>query len=432
MLLSGSRVIGRKDGAWVQFLGKFLVPLTVAAIVVVMALLLATQIRKNAQIHAAESAASLMYSVLSPVIGNRDDWHKLENANPGSLTRLVGQSATERGYALELWDSEKHLRLSIGSSKEAEFPFSQDLVDLQKEAVTGPIHFEPASEITQRYEHYTDPVHVMVPVGDRTGGGSHGYVHIVFASDTLASQVWSTQVIFWSALIALSALSMVLLWVSKPTLKTEAVSRVAQTQESSDTSIKSDLHDGPVQLLSLALHKLNDESKVETCSWSARNLVQEALTEVRDICAGNPFPCIERINLRQTLLLAVSRHEQMTMTEVRLDVPAQLPDCPMKQRIALFRFVQEALNNSYQHASGRGQSVSVSYCAEHVRISVSDQGPGFDAEMRGKLLNHFGLRGMKNRITECGGELSIASSPGSGTVVTAKLPQTKPLSVLHH
>jgi two-component sensor histidine kinase len=432
MLLSGSRVLGRKDWAWALFLGKFIVPLTITAIVVLLALLFAAQIRKNAQIQAAESAATLMYSVLSPVLGSRDDWHKLDDGNLGPLAKLAEQSATVRGFALELWDSEKRLRLSIGSSIGAEFPFLQELVDLQKEAVTGPIHFDPTSAITQRYERYTDPVHVMVPVGDRTGGGSYGFLHIVFASETLANQVWSTQVIFWSALVALSALSMFLLRVSKPTLKPEAVNRVAQTQESSDTSIRSDLHDGPVQLLSLALHKLNDESKVENASWSARNLVHEALTEVRDICAGNPFPCIERINLREALLLAVTRHAQMTMTEVRTDIPSQLPDCSLKQRIALFRFVQEALNNSYQHASGRGQEISVSFCAEHLRISVSDQGPGFDPDLSGKIPNHFGLRGMKNRIAECGGQLSIASSPGSGTTIMAELPQNQPLSVLRH
>jgi signal transduction histidine kinase len=89
----------------------------------------------------------------------------------------------------------------------------------------------------------------------------------------------------------------------------------------------------------------------------------------------------------------------------------------------LFRITQEALTNAVKHGAARRVAVELAYDERRVRLTVSDDGPGFDSERalaapEGRL----GLVGMRERASRIGASLEIASAPGAGTTVLVSVP----------
>jgi signal transduction histidine kinase len=191
--------------------------------------------------------------------------------------------------------------------------------------------------------------------------------------------------------------------------------------------IGADLHDGPAQLLTLILIRLDDLA--ENCSAidqesleTIRGAATDALREVRDLSRGLALPEINELNLVEELQLVAQRHEQRTGTKVTLTLGLLPEAAPLPLKLCLYRFVQEALNNAYLHANGEGQVIQAQYIDEVLNISVRDSGPGMaaDAMLQGASgRTRLGLAGLRYRIESLGGLFSIDSSV-SGTSVNAQ------------
>lgn len=93
--------------------------------------------------------------------------------------------------------------------------------------------------------------------------------------------------------------------------------------------------------------------------------------------------------------------------------------------IALFRVVQEALNNILKHARAFTASINLNFQKESLRVRIEDDGLGFNIQevnSPGKPARGLGLLGMKERVDLIQGTLDIKSIPGQGTWVTVKVP----------
>jgi signal transduction histidine kinase len=119
------------------------------------------------------------------------------------------------------------------------------------------------------------------------------------------------------------------------------------------------------------------------------------------------------------LRLAARNHERRTATYVRCELEDFPQHVPGPIKACLYRFAQEALNNAYRHAGGRGQTIRGKYRGDTMEVEVADTGRGFvpDTVITGR---HLGLLGMRERIASLGGTLAIDSVPGSGTRVVAR------------
>ncbi|MBI2333258.1 MAG: sensor histidine kinase, partial [Chloroflexi bacterium] len=80
--------------------------------------------------------------------------------------------------------------------------------------------------------------------------------------------------------------------------------------------------------------------------------------------------------------------------------------------------LREALQNIVRHSGGRNVTVSVS-ADSFLHVRVTDDGAGFDA--RAMPAGHYGLRGMRERVLALGGELTIDSEIGRGTILSYKI-----------
>jgi signal transduction histidine kinase len=96
---------------------------------------------------------------------------------------------------------------------------------------------------------------------------------------------------------------------------------------------------------------------------------------------------------------------------------------PYAYEMNLLRIGQEALSNAVTHGHAQKIALEVTFEADSVKLTVSDDGEGFSPE-DGVSSGHFGLLDMRERASSMGSELQIQSTPGRGTAVSVQVPLT--------
>lgn len=88
----------------------------------------------------------------------------------------------------------------------------------------------------------------------------------------------------------------------------------------------------------------------------------------------------------------------------------------------VYRVVQEGLGNIARHSGARRAWVKLSVADGLTHLEVGDDGRGFDPALLKGVAGHFGLTGLRERISLADGELNVRTAPGEGTVVRVTLP----------
>ncbi|MET9648167.1 histidine kinase [Streptomyces syringium] len=149
---------------------------------------------------------------------------------------------------------------------------------------------------------------------------------------------------------------------------------------------------------------------------SIEHTARENLAEARVLVGSAPQSGVAPGSVARTLRRTLDRFAEDT----GLTVDAELPDveCDQQTRIALLRCTQESLANIRKHAAASTVGVVLADHGYGLELEITDDGRGFVvADSRG-----FGLDGMRKRLAELGGELTVTSSVGDGTRVLAMVP----------
>ena len=95
-----------------------------------------------------------------------------------------------------------------------------------------------------------------------------------------------------------------------------------------------------------------------------------------------------------------------------------------RTELALYRILQEALNNVERHARARHVTVHLTKPDGFIQLTIKDDGIGFDPDHPaiGKEREGLGLLGMRERATSVGGALSVKSAPRAGTEIEVRIP----------
>jgi protein-histidine pros-kinase len=104
-----------------------------------------------------------------------------------------------------------------------------------------------------------------------------------------------------------------------------------------------------------------------------------------------------------------------------LELPEDAPPMERDTAIALFRIVQEGVTNIIRHAGARTVVLRLALARDAWRITLSDDGSGFDAAGPGR--RSHGIAGMRQRVRALGGQLEIQSTPGAGTTLRVIIPR---------
>lgn len=189
--------------------------------------------------------------------------------------------------------------------------------------------------------------------------------------------------------------------------------------------IAREMHDGLAQELGY-LHLKMGELESNPALASARDeilalkdVVARAYEEVRQAIFGLKMMVSRGLGLVPTLAEYLHDFGEQSGISVKLKVADEgATSFTPQQEIQLIRIVQEALSNVRKHARARRAWVTFEVDGEHAKVSVGDDGRGFDVEEAEKPgRGCFGLQTMRERAESTGGTLKVESSSGSGTLV---------------
>ena len=198
----------------------------------------------------------------------------------------------------------------------------------------------------------------------------------------------------------------------------EVLSAILTTQEEERRRIAEALHNGVGQLLyATRLHL--DALPLSEAVRAGKELLNEAIQATRTISFELTPSILEDFGLAAALRELVSR----IPGSLRVDLNLRGLDQPLPALLAtaVYRIVQELLNNVMKHAQAQEVFVEVSQEDHQVYVSVEDDGVGFDASgpaPRGGI----GLAGIRTRVGLLGGTVSSRSRPGQGTGFSLQVP----------
>ena len=158
-----------------------------------------------------------------------------------------------------------------------------------------------------------------------------------------------------------------------------------------------------------------DEKLIE----QSAGLVDQLLGEVRQLSDLLHPPTLDEMGLSSAILWYTERFAQRNNVKVTVDVPKDLGRFSPDREIAAFRVVQESLTNVQRHSGSDSAVVRLRKSSGRVCVEVSDKGKGMQSEVA--LAPGVGVSGMRERVRQLGGLLSIHSD-GNGTTVAAELP----------
>ena len=208
-----------------------------------------------------------------------------------------------------------------------------------------------------------------------------------------------------------------------------AAERSTTLNERSMRRVSSDLHDGPGQMLSLALLRLDglqkrsehgDPPSADELAEVER-ILQEAMTDMRGVAAGLRVPELAPMGIEAVASRAVQDHQRRSGASVTLRTRALPGDVPLPLKIALFRALQESLSNATRHGGGNevmvdlaGKPAARAAGLPGLELVVTDDGGGFDPASLERS-EGLGLAGIREQAEILGGSFAIRSAPGAGT-----------------
>lgn len=207
--------------------------------------------------------------------------------------------------------------------------------------------------------------------------------------------------------------------------------RILEAQEEERRRLSREIHDGPAQLLANSLlrteiieKKMNsddsDSDSVLDEVRQLRHLVREALKEVRGIIYDLRPMALDDLGLVPALMKYLNTVKESFNIPISFQLLGAERRFSMKLETAVFRLVQESVQNACKHAQASQIEVKLEFQKDALSILVKDNGVGFHAEKQRE--DSFGLIGMSERVDLLGGKLTIHSQPNEGTIVLIHIP----------
>lgn len=208
--------------------------------------------------------------------------------------------------------------------------------------------------------------------------------------------------------------------------------RLLQLQDDERRRIARELHDSVGQLLTgLSMNLSAARTDIERLSKTADTLtdsealVQEMTREVRTISHLLHPPLLDEAGLASAVRWYVDGFGQRSKIKVDLYVPDDFGRLSCEMETAIFRVVQECLTNIHRHSESPTAKIHLRHRDGEVVVEIQDKGKGISPdklnEMAAAGAPGVGIRGMRERLRQLGGDLEINSN-GSGAVVIARLP----------
>ena len=224
--------------------------------------------------------------------------------------------------------------------------------------------------------------------------------------------------------------------------------RIIKAQEDERHRISRDLHDGPAQDMAHLMMQASiierlidiDPDEAKKTVAGLRHSIGDCLRDVRQVIFDMRPMVLDDLRLTAAVQQLISKMAAREIVYATFGVDGKEYELPKHVSIAVFRIVQEALNNVAAHAGTDQASVRMLYTDQALSVLIADMGTGFDPDAQEAEISkemeeddpleeprgHFGVLGMKERARIIGAELAVKSAPGKGTRVHLRVPNRTP------
>jgi len=206
-----------------------------------------------------------------------------------------------------------------------------------------------------------------------------------------------------------------------------------KAQEEERKRISHELHDDTIQslvVLSRQLDALATDDQV--LSRENRDLLEDIWNRTESILQGlrrlsqdlRPA-ALDRLGLLPAVEMLASEVTRYSNIVTHISLQGKEHRLREEVAIALFRITQEALRNIWRHSGATRADITIDFTDGHTRITVSDNGRGFQVPEKMSDLarqDKLGLAGMHERAQLIGGTLTVQSQPGKGTKIIVEAP----------
>ncbi|HET9409938.1 MAG TPA: response regulator [Candidatus Sulfotelmatobacter sp.] len=217
----------------------------------------------------------------------------------------------------------------------------------------------------------------------------------------------------------------------------ELSAHILQAQDAERRRIARELHDGAGQLLAAVAMEVSKVSaereklgkRAATSLSSIESLIAQMHVDIRTMSHLLYPPLLDEVGLHSALSDYVNGFGQRSGIKVDLDFPAGIGRLDREFELCLFRIVQECLTNIHRHSASKVARIAITTNSGILNLHVSDEGTGMSEKKLAQLRfggSGVGIRGMRERVHQLSGNLSIESDR-SGTRVRVSIPIKKSL-----
>jgi two-component system, NarL family, sensor histidine kinase DegS len=202
------------------------------------------------------------------------------------------------------------------------------------------------------------------------------------------------------------------------------LSKILEAQEKERQRIAQDLHDDTIQTLLFTAHSMEtlasemNDNRIASKTLLVKDSVLKMIEDLRGICLDLRPSILDELGLVPALRWLVDCMNTDSSIHTQIKITGEEKRLSLWTELALYRVVQEALNNIKKHSSAKNAYVRLDFDAEQLKLTITDDGKGFhvlkrldDLPIHGKL----GLIGIRQRIALLDGHFEVHSQPGNGT-----------------
>ena len=201
---------------------------------------------------------------------------------------------------------------------------------------------------------------------------------------------------------------------------------IIETEEKERMRLAKDIHDSVGQHLSAIKFYIGtsadavEDPKQKSILLKANAALVDVQADMRNICFNIMPKSLEIFGLIKAVEELCSKDQLLNQMKIIIKESDEFPRLPLQQEFALFRIIQEFINNALKHSKANSLKIEFKYKKKLVLISLADNGIGFDpAKIRNRGM---GLNNVRSRIRPYNGEVDIISQPGKGTRYEISVP----------
>ena len=194
---------------------------------------------------------------------------------------------------------------------------------------------------------------------------------------------------------------------------------IIETEEKERIRFAKDIHDSLGQQLSAIKFYIGtsadsiQDPQQKSILLKANAALIEVQADMRNICFNIMPKSLEVFGLVKAVEELSSKNELLNHIKISVKESPHFPALPVQQGFAIFRIIQEFINNAIKHSKANTLKIEFTSKKKMVFVTLSDNGVGFDID---KLRTRgMGLNNVMSRIRPYGGEVDIISQPGRGT-----------------